>query len=322
MRAILLRDTVGPDGLEEAELPEPEPAADEVLIDVRAAGVAFPDLLLTHGRYQHTPELPFVPGVEVAGTVLRAPADSALAPGTRVAAMSGLSGWAERVTAPAALTFPVGAGLSDEQAGGFVMNYHTAWFGLCRRGRLQAGETLLVHGAGGGTGTAAVQVGRAVGARVIAVARGEAKAAAARTAGAEDVVDPGSGWLDAVRELTGGRGADVIFDPVGGERFADTVRALAPEGRLLVVGFAEGTIPEIKVNRLLLRNVDLVGVAWGGFLTVDPTIAGQAAAVLDRMIAAGPVSPIVGATYPLTEAARALRDLEQRRAVGKLVLTL
>lgn len=321
MRAILLPELRGPDALRLDEVPEPVAGEDTVLIEVAAAGVSFPDLLLTRGEYQIQPEPPFVPGVECAGRVLQAPAGSGLEEGMRVAAMTGVGGgWAERAVAPAMLTFPVPDALSDEQAAGFVMNYHTAWFALARRARLQPGEVVLVHGAGGGVGTASIQVAKGLGARVIAVASSERKADAARQAGADAVVDPGDAWLDAVKEHTTRRGVDIVVDPVGGERFADSVRALAPEGRLLVIGFAEGRIPELRMNRVLLRNADVVGVNWGGFLGHDPSILRAGRAALDELIEAGHVAPIVGEVYPLEQAAQALKDLDGRRAVGKLVL--
>lgn len=321
MRAMLLPETRGPAALRLSDVPEPVAGEGMVLIEVTAAGVSFPDLLLTRGEYQIQPEPPFVPGVEAAGTVLEAPESSGLAAGTRVMAMTGVGGgWAERAVAPAGLTFPIPDGISDEQAGGFLMNYHTAWFALARRGRLRPGETVLVHGAGGGVGTASIQVAKGLGATVVAIAHGELKARAAADSGADHTVDPSGEWLQAVKELTDGRGVDVVVDPVGGDRFADSVRALAPEGRLLVVGFAEGRIPELRMNRVLLRNADIVGVNWGGFLPVDASILESAAADLDRFARDGHVRPIVGHAYPLEEAADALRDLEGRRAVGKLIL--
>jgi len=323
VRAVLLRETRGPGALELTEIDEPQGGDGLVVIDVKAAGVSFPDLLLTRGEYQIQPEPPFVPGIEVAGVVVSAPADSGLEAGMRVAAMTGVGGgWAERCVAPAMLTFPIPDRMSDEQAAGFVMNYHTAHFALHRRARLQAGETVLVHGAGGGVGTAAIQVAKGLGAQVLAVAQGDLKAQAAMNAGADHAIDPSEDWLGMVKDLTGKRGVDVIVDPVGGQRFADSVRALAPEGRLLVIGFAEGKIPELRMNRVLLRNADIVGVNWGGFLGVHPELATSGARALAELIEQGHIDPIVGATYPLERAAQALTDLDERRAVGKLVITV
>lgn len=320
MRAQQVVELTGPEGLRMAELPEP--AGDSaVLIDVKAAGVSFPDLLLTRGMYQHRPEPPFVPGVEGAGVVRSAPPGSDLAPGDRVAVFS-MGCFAEVVAAEPDTVFPIPDGLDFEQAAGFLMNYHTAHFALHRRGRLNAGETVLVRGGAGGTGTAAVQVAKGLGAHVIAGVGTERKAGVARDAGADETVVGDEGWLDRVRELTGGRGVDVVFDPVGGDGFDDCVRALAPEGRLLVIGFAGGQIPRVAVNRLLFRNIDVVGAGWGAFIEHEPAIVAETNAALAGLIGSGHVRPIVGASYPLEQAADALRELAERRAVGKIVLTI
>jgi NADPH:quinone reductase len=322
MRALVLNRTGGPEQLELTEVPEPEPEPGHLLIDARAAGVSFPDLLLTRGQYQLKPEPPFTPGVECAGVVREAPEASGFAPGERVMALTMLGTFAEVVRAPLAMCFPIPDGLDFEQAGGFVMNYHTAHFALARRGRLRAGETLLVHGAAGGVGTAAIQVGKGLGARVLAAVSDDQKAAVAREAGADEVLDSGGDWVGATQETTAGRGADVIFDPVGGERLESSPRCLAPEGRLLVIGFAEGSIPSLAANRILLRNIDVVGVNWGGFLPVDPALPAATHAALAQMVADGHVAPIVGRSYPLGSAAQALADLDARRARGKLVLAI
>jgi NADPH:quinone reductase len=318
MRALRVTELSGPDGLALEDVPEPDPG-DGVLIDVEAAGVAFPDLLLTRGQYQLKPELPFVPGAEVAGTVASAGEGTGLSPGDRVMAFT-FGGFAERAVSAPHLTFGVPESLSTEQAAGFVMNYHTAHFALHRRGRLREGESVLVHGAAGGVGTATIQVARGSGARVIAVVSSDEKEDVARRAGAHEVVRSDGDWRGEVRELTGGRGVDVVMDPVGGERFVDSLRSLAPEGRLLVVGFAEGEIPTVAVNRLLLRNADLVGVAWGAFAIDKPELCREIAEDLERMAAAGAIDPIVDEVLPLEEGARAIRRLEERGALGKLVL--
>ena len=319
MRALRVTELSGPDALELGEMPEPD-AGDGILIDVEAAGVAFPDLLLTRGQYQLKPDPPFVPGAEVAGTVASAGEGTGFSPGDRVMAVTLLGGFAERAISPAHLTFPVPESLSTEQAAGFVLNYHTAHFALHRRGRLREGETVLVHGAAGGVGTATVQVAKGSGAHVIAVVSSDAKEEVARRAGADEVVRSDGDWRGEVKELTGGRGVDVLMDPVGGDRFADSLRSLAPEGRLLVVGFAEGDIPTVSVNRLLLRNVDLVGVAWGAFVMDKPELCREIAEDLERMAAAGAVDPIVDDVLPLGEGARAVRQLDERGALGKIVL--
>ncbi len=325
MRALQIGRLDGPEALELVDIPEPE-AGDAVLVDVTAAGVAFPDLLLTRGRYQIRPDPPFTPGVEVAGTVRTAPQSSGFAPGQRVAAFTGLGGFAETVAVNPAMAFRLPDRLSFEAGAGLVMNYHTAHLALHRRGGLREGETVLVHGAAGGVGSATLQLVRGAGARSIAVVSDARKGEVARRLGADEVVRlddpslPEGGWLAAVRVLTDGRGVDVVMDPVGGDRFDDSVRALGAEGRLLVVGFAEGRIPEIKVNRLLLRNASLVGVAWGALAGADPTVSSEIAADLERLIEAGTVDPLVGAVFDLAEGTAALRELEERRAVGKVVL--
>ena len=243
-------------------------------------------------------------------------------PGDPVMAVTMVGGFAEVAVAPPELTVPIPLGLSMDAASGFILNYHTAYFALARRARLREGETLLVHGAAGGVGTAAVQVGRGLGARVFAVASSAAKRDVAIAAGAEDAVAADAEWSAWVRDRTDGRGADVIFDPVGGDRFDQSLRALAPEGRLVVVGFTEGRIPSVQVNRLLFRNVAVVGAAWGAFLAVEPKFFAEAERALEEMIQQGSVAPIVGATLPLERAADALRMLENREATGKIVLAM
>jgi len=318
MRAVVLERLDGPDGLTVADVPEPE-GVDGVLVAVHAAGVSFPDLLLTQGRYQLKPEVPFVPGLEGAGVVLDAPASSGFSPGQRVV-VTAWGAWAERVVVAPDQVLALPDGLSMAQGAGLVMNYHTAHFGLVRRGRLRAGETLLVHGAAGGVGSAAIQVGRALGAEVIAVVSDEIKADAARLLGAGHAVLAG-GWLERVRALRPD-GVDVVFDPVAGDRFDDSVRALALEGRLVVIGFASGSIPTLAMNRVLFRNIDVVGAAWGAFLERRPELRAATHAELVRMADAGQVAPLVGAELPLERAADALRLIAERRAVGKVVLTV
>ncbi len=319
MRAVRLERLEGPEGLTQVEVPEPE-ASDGVLIDVVAAGVSFPDVLLCRGQYQMKPDVPFVPGVEVAGVVRQAPAGSGFQPGERVMAFTMLGGWAEVVAAAPGMTFRVPEGWSFEAAAGTVMNYHTAHFALHRRGRLKAGETVLVHGAAGGVGTASVQVARGAGARVLAVVSSEEKAEVARSAGADQAFLSSGDWVAQVKKATQGRGVDVVMDPVGGDIFDLSLKCLAPEGRLLVVGFAGGRIPEVKVNRLLLKNVDVVGVAWGAFVMQEPAVTAEIAQALAALADKGVVEPVVGQVFPLAQAAEALRALESRQATGKVVL--
>ncbi len=328
MRAAQVTSLDGPSAVVVADVPEPaEPSHPQtpgsgVLVDVHAAGVSFPDLLLSQGLYQLKVEPPFVPGVEVAGVVRAATPDTGFAPGDRVAAFTGLGGLQEVAVAPGTGTFALPERLSFAQGAALVMNYHTVFFALVMRAGVRAGESVLVHGAAGGVGTAALQVAGALGAHTIAVVSSDAKEAVAREAGADEVLRSDGPWRDGAKELMGGEGVDVVLDPVGGERFLDSLRALAPDGRLVVVGFTGGAIPELRVNRLLLSNTSVVGAAWGAYVARRPDAAREIGAGVDRLVAEGRVTPIVGAELPLERAADALRLLEERSATGKVVLTL
>jgi len=326
MRALILSDFTGPDGLAlgDVPVPAPNPVGDDgrsALIEVHAAGVSFADMLISRGLYQVKPPLPFIPGLEVAGVVRHAPDGSGFTAGDRVAAFMFGGAFAEEATADPAHMVPLPDRLAFPEAAGFVVNYQTAWFALVRRARLQPEEQVLVQGAGGGLGVAVIQVARAIGARVVGVAASPAKAAMAEAAGADVVIDAADGWADKVREVTKG-GVDVVVDPVGGDRFDDSLRLLRPDGRLVVVGFAGGAIPEVKTNRLLLRNVGVLGAAWREFIVKEPAFVAEAAAGLSALIEAGQLTPLIGATYPLENGGQALRDLADRRAVGKLVITV
>ncbi|MGZ4557490.1 MAG: NADPH:quinone oxidoreductase family protein, partial [Mycobacteriaceae bacterium] len=271
MRAVQITRLDGPEHIEIGEVDEPQADPTLVCVEVHAAGVAFPDALLTRGLYQYKPDLPFVPGSEVAGVVRSAPADSGFAPGDRVVGLTGLSGgMAEIANLAPDLTFPLPDSVSLTAGAGVLFNDLTVHFALTKRGRLAQGETVLVHGAAGGIGTSTLRMARLFGAgRTIAVVSTEAKADKAREAGATDVVLV-DGWLQQVRELTGDRGVDVVIDPVGGDRFTDSLRSLAPQGRLVVIGFTGGEIPTVRVNRLLLNNVDVVGAGWGSWFMSHP----------------------------------------------------
>jgi NADPH:quinone reductase len=325
MRAIQIVEESGPDSaLALVELPEPEAShmltpGSGVVVDVHAAGVSFPELLQTRGAYQMKPPLPYVPGSEVAGVVRSAPEGSSLKPGDRVAAFCALGGFAETAVAPEFFTFALSPELDFAQGAGLILNYHTAYFALVLRGRLRAGETVLVHGAAGGVGTASLQVAKGVGARTIALVSSEAKRKVAEDAGADEVVLLGETWKDEVKELSGG-GVDVVLDPVGGDRFTDSLRSLREDGRLVVVGFTGGSIPEVKVNRLLLRNTEVVGAGWGAYVMGKPEINREIGAVVNGMVDGGFVRPIVGERFPLERAADALKALDERRATGKIVL--
>ncbi|HEY0486865.1 MAG TPA: NADPH:quinone oxidoreductase family protein [Mycobacteriales bacterium] len=321
MRAVQVVRLDGPSAVEVREVPDPVHGDDTVLIEVHAAGVTYPEVLLSRGEYQLKPEPPFTPGSEVAGVVVSAPAGAAVRAGDRVAAFPGFGGFAELVVADPGAVFPLPDGVSFEVGAALPMNYLTMHFALTRRGGLQAGETVLVHGAAGGIGTAATQLASALGARVIGVVSSEAKADAARKAGADDVV-LADGFRLAVAELTGGRGVDMVVDPVGGDRFTDSLRSLATEGRLLVIGFTGGEIPTVKVNRLLLNNISVVGVGWGAFFLPRPGYLQEQWAEVAPLLASGRLDPPIGARYPLAEAAAAITELDERRATGKVILTV
>jgi NADPH2:quinone reductase len=324
MRALQIAELTGPDGLRMADLPEPEPnhmmtPGEGVVVDVRAAGVSFPEVLQSRGRYQIKPDLPFVPGSEVAGIVREASPGAGVQPGDRVAAFTFLGGFAEAAVAPAFLTFPLPDALDFAQGAGLILNYHTAYFSLKTRGRLAEGERVLVHGAAGGVGTASLQIAKGLGASTVAVVSSDEKERMAREAGADEVFRSDGPWKDQVLE---GGGVDVVIDPVGGDRFVDSLRSLREGGRLVVVGFTGGAIPEVKVNRLLLRNTEVVGAGWGGYVMSKPEVNREIGAEIERLIDAGFVRPLVGARFPLERGADALKLIDERGATGKVVLEI
>lgn len=320
MRAVQIVSLDGPGAVEVVDIPEPEGKATDVIIDVRAAGVSFVDALMTRGLYQVKPELPFVPGVEVAGVVRSAPAGASVKAGDRCAAYVPQGGFAEVAVADPSVTFPIPVSLSFEEGAAFAMNYQTVHFALVHRGRLAAGERVLVHGAAGGVGTAAIQVAKGLGAEVVAVVDSEKNTDVARKSGADVVISADDDWVSKVRMAAPG-GIDVVVDPVGGDFFHDTLRLIRRDGRHLVIGFAAGGIPEVAVNRLLLKNIDLVGVYWGGYVAEDVQIAAKAASELARLADAGFIRPPVGGSYLPEAASEALASLEDRTSSGKLVLT-
>ncbi len=317
MRAVQVVTTTGPADVVVNEVSEPQPGPGEVLVEVHRVGVSFPDLLLSKGEYQLKPDPPFTLGVDYAGTVVSGPG---FEPGQRVAGVGGYGGAAELVAGPAGSTFALPDAISLDEAVALPMNYLTAEFALHERGHLREGETVLVHGAAGGVGTATIQVAKGMGARVIAVVSTEEKAAIATGAGADEAVLIG-GFKDRVAELTGGRGVDVIMDVVGGDVFTDSLRSLAPQGRLLVAGFAAGQgIPQVKVNRLLLNNVDVRGVGWGAFVFARDGYMAEQWERLVPMIESGAVKPPVGRVYELADFGQALQDMEDRLVLGKAVV--
>ena len=323
MRALQIEELGGPGAVKVVDAPEPSAShfstpGQGVLIDVKAAAVSFPDVLQSRGLYQFKPELPFVPGAEVSGVVVES-SDPSFSPGDRVAAMTLLGAMAERVAAPVAMSFHLPDELDFAQGAALVLNYHTALFALKYRGRLTEGEWVLVHGAAGGVGTASLQVSKALGAKTIAVVSSEEKERVASEAGADHVVRADADWKDGAKEISGG-GVDIVLDPVGGDRFTDSLRSLREEGRAVVVGFTGGSIPEVKVNRLLLNNLDVVGAGWGAYVLSKPEFTRMLADELDEMIRAGHVRPVVGSRFPLEQAGEAMRLIEERGALGKVVL--
>ena len=319
MRAVQVEAPDGPTGLKVNDVPEPTPGPDDVLVEVHSVGVSFPDLLLSRGEYQMKPEMPFNVGVDFAGVVLD-PGSSDFVPGQRVAGVSGWGNAAERVASPKAWTFPLPDALSFDEGAALPMNYLTAQFALKDRGGITAGDTVLVHGAAGGVGTATIQVAKGYAARTIAVVSTEEKAEVARAAGADEAVLV-DGFKDAVKQLTGGRGVDIVLDVVGGELFTDSLRSLAEQGRLLVVGFAGGQgIPEVKVNRLLLNNIDVRGVGWGAYAMTRADFMQQQWRELVPMIESCVVKPPIGATYEMDGFGQALVDMAERKTLGKSVV--
>ncbi|SEG58043.1 NADPH2:quinone reductase [Actinacidiphila yanglinensis] len=306
------------------DVPTPQPGPGEVLLRVRAANVNFPDALLCRGRYQIRPPLPFTPGVELCGEVAETgPEVTGVGPGDRVITTAALPGgaFAEYAVVPAAGVLPAPEALDDAEAAALHIGYQTGWFGLHRRAALRAGETLLVHAAAGGVGSAAVQLGKAAGATVIGVVGGAEKAKAARESGADVVVDRRSeDFVAVVKEATGGRGADVVYDPVGGDAYTRSTKCVAFEGRIVVVGFTSGTIPAPGLNHALVKNYAILGLHWGLYATHDPAAVRAAHDSLTRLAAEGTVKPLVSARVPMEEAARAVQSVADGTTVGRVVV--
>jgi NADPH:quinone reductase len=324
MRAIVCRELSGVGGLELAEVPTPEPGPGEVRVRVRAAGVNFADSLIIKGQYQDKPALPFVPGMEIAGRIEACgPGVAGFAPGDRVMAALDRGGFAEAAVCSVEDVVRLPDSIEDVAAAGCAIAYGTAYGALCWAGRLQAGETLVVHGAAGGVGLAAVECGRALGARVIATARGEDHLAVAREHGAAATIDTASEDVRArLKALTDGRGADVIFDPIGGDIFEASLRSIAWAGRLLVIGFASGQIPQIPANLLLVKNASAIGFYWGSYRRHDPPRVRAAFEQLLRWHGEARIKPLVSEVRPLAQAPEALERLLSRKSSGKIVLTI
>lgn len=320
MKACVVQRLSGPDGMVYTDIDDVTGDGGNVVIDVRAAGVCFPDLLLSKGEYQLKLPPPFVPGMEAAGVVLSAPPDSGFKEGERVSAFGILGAYAEQVAVPVPNVIRSPAELDDAEAVSLLVNYNTMYFALARRAAMRPGDTVLVLGAAGGVGTAAIQVAKAMGARkVIGVVHREAAVDFVSSVGADLVVPLSENWAERVREYTSGRGVDIVVDPIGGPAFDDAIRVLAIDGKLLVIGFAAGSIPTVKVNRLLLRNVSVVGVAWGEYLNKVPGSAALFSWGLSQLVFLG-LKPPPPQRYPLSEGQAALQSLADGGVLGKVVL--
>jgi NADPH2:quinone reductase len=317
MKAIFCEQLGGPEQLVLREVDSPTPGPGEVRVKLRARGVSFVDLLMVAGQYQVKRELPFIPGSEAAGVVLETgPGVTSVAAGDRVLAPGG---YAEEVVVAAARLTRLPDAVGFETAAAFRANYSTAYYGL-QRGRLQAGEVLLVHGAAGGVGLAAVDVGKLLGATVIATASTDEKLAVCKQMGADHVINSTQGFREQVKDLTEGRGADVIYDPVGGDVFDESMRCVAPFGRLLIVGFTSGRAAAAKTNHLLIKDAEAIGFTIGGLSRLDPDRERKNAAILMGWLGAGRIRPYISHRLPLARAAEALALVRDRKVIGKAVL--
>jgi len=323
MKAVVCRVLEGPDALVIEERPSPVPGPGQVLVRVRAASVNFPDYLMTKGLYQLKPELPFTPGMEAAGDILALGPDvTGWTVGDRVVATMRFGAFAEEVLASAAGLMAIPPGFDYATGCAFPAAYSTAWVALRRRDYVKPGETLLVHGAAGGVGLAAVELGKLFGARVIATIGDDAKADVVRRYGADVVINYRKGFREAVLEATGGRGADVIYDPVGGDVFDESTRCIAWGGRILIIGFAGGRIADLKTNMALIKGFSVVGVRAGEFARRNPPAGRENMEALLRLCAEGHINPHVSHRLPLEKAADAMKVLADRQVIGKCVLEL
>jgi NADPH2:quinone reductase len=324
MKAVLCKAFCEPEGLAVGEAAPPALEPGTIRIAVHAAGVNFADTLMIAGKYQVKPPFPFSPGMELAGEVIEAGAGATrLGLGTRVMATAQSGAFAEEAVVPEAAAVAIPDAMDYITAASFPIAYGTSYHALLDRARLQSGEVLLVHGAAGGVGRSAVEIGRALGARVIGTVGSDGKAAVARAAGATDVINYSTQSIrDRVKDLTDGRGADVIYDPVGGDAFDQSMRCIAWAGRLLVIGFASGRIPEVAANRVLLKGCSVVGVFWGSFFAKETARSQENFTALLEMVADGRLKPLVFATYPLGETPAALRALLSRKSTGKVVVAV
>ena len=326
MHAWLCENPVGVEALKWTELPTPDPKAGEVLIEIQAASLNFPDLLIVQNKYQMKPPLPFVPGSEYAG-VVRAVGDGVkhLQVGQSVACLSGTGGFATHTVAPAALCMPLPAGFPPVDAAAFIMIYATSWHALMDRAALKAGETVLILGAAGGVGTSAIQLAKAAGARVIAAASSDEKCALCKTLGADETINysvhtPAKGLREEIKRLTDGKGPDVIYDPVGGDFAEPAFRSIGWRGRYMVVGFASGPIPSLPLNLTLLKGASIMGVFWGDFARREPQANAQMMHTLAGMYLKGQIKPQIDQTLPMQELPKAFAVMGSRSVKGKLVM--
>jgi NADPH2:quinone reductase len=323
MHAWLCENPIGIEALTWKELPTPDPKAGEVRIAIRAASLNFPDILIVQNKYQMKPPLPFVPGSEYAG-VIEAVGEGVihLKPGDAVAAFSGTGGFATHACANAAVVMPLPPGFDFVDAAAFVLTYGTTHHALMDRGALRAGETVLVLGAAGGVGTAAIQIAKAAGATVIAAASSDDKCALCREIGADATINYSTtGLRDQLKTLTGGKGPDVVYDPVGGDLAEPVFRSIAWRGRYLVIGFAQGGIPSLPLNLALLKGASLVGVFWGEFARREPKANAKMMAELAQMYAQGKVKPVIDDRLPMADLKQAFERMGSRQVRGKLVMT-
>ena len=319
---MVVRTLDGPEALERCDFEAPKPGAGEYLIRVEAVGINFFDDLITRGMYQRKPELPFAPGAELSGTIEAAGEGTKLAAGTRVMALVDSGAYASHIVVSAKRVFAIPDSMPFDEAAGFGIVYQTSYFGLVHRAAIAAGETALVHAAAGGVGLAAVQIAKALGAKVIATAGSEEKLLVAKENGADlGIAYRDATWPQQVLAATDGRGADVIYDPVGGDIFDVSTKCIAFNGRLVVVGFASGRIPSIAMNRVLLKNIAVTGLHWGAYFDLQPELVHDAHKALCKLYEDGKIRPVVSQTRPLEEAAAAIKELTSRRSTGKVVLT-
>jgi NADPH:quinone reductase len=323
MKAVLCKEWGMPGILVVEDVPSPRPASGQVVVSVKACGVNFPDTLIIQGKYQFKPEMPFSPGGEVAGVIKEVGEGvTRVRPGDRVIAFNTWGGFAEEMLVDADRTIQMPANMDFVPASAFVLTYGTSYHALKDRADIKAGETMLVLGAAGGVGLAAIQLGKVMGARVIAAASSDAKLKVCRDNGADEVINYGSEDLRArVKALTAGKGLDVVYDPVGGPYSEPALRDMAWKGRFLVVGFAAGDIPKVPLNLTLLKGCSIVGVFWGSFTRNEPEHNRENNWELMAMYAAGKIKPHIHATYPLERAAEALNEVLNKRVTGKVVLT-